>query len=95
MINMHTVNTKVFELLRSNLPDVKHYTVTHAAPINTDHNLCPWVGVYRGDSTYTPRVISRNASGSKWRANPVIKIMINPKIIYYQTNQKFFHMEGS
>ena len=74
MINMCTVNTALEELLNSELPD--EYKIVRAEHVNKDPGRCPWVGIYRGSSQYTPRAMASHNSGKKWTANPGVRILI-------------------
>lgn len=40
--------------------------------INQDPNRCPWIGVYRGHVSYTPRTLGRHSATWKATISPVI-----------------------
>ena len=73
---MSVVNKALHELIRSNVPSRKHYTVTRAETTNLDPSRCPWVGIYRDEAEYEPRNIASLKSGKKWASSNNIKVLV-------------------
>lgn len=62
MINISDITQAVVEQI-NNYPAIraKDFNVSRSSYVNYDPDLTPWVGVYKGTATYTPRTMGRHA----------------------------------
>ena len=76
MINFHTI-TKAIRTQLANDAAVSAFMnreITIGEYINVDPDIVPWMGIYRGKVTYTPRTLGVNASS--WEATPQVRIIV-------------------
>jgi len=64
--------TKAAKTLLETTPAFEGYTIERSERINEDAAAIPWVGIYRGDTNYSPRTLG--TSSKSWRA--IVEIVV-------------------
>lgn len=75
MINLSNITKALTEQLNNNVAvrDFINNKVLQGELINNDPNQAPWIGVYRGKTSYEPRTLG---SMDNWEAFPKVKIIV-------------------